>query len=133
MLPTQGSKKRKASQELDPKDRGWDRTTFRVRNIPQQFDRPRLSQTLTELLELEDTSWVKIHSFVSQGFEESHAKVATISFRRRPLALSLPTVEWQLQLGEDSNEEKLFIDTRFNNFTLLAPGEESSEGANTIE
>ena len=127
------SKKRKASQQLEPGDKAWDRATFRVRNIPQQYDRLRLSQTLTEVLDLEDTTHVKVHSLVSQGFGEPRDKVATASFRRRPKSLSEPLTEWEFPLDEDDGSGKLFIDTRFNNFTILSSGESVSQESSPRE
>ena len=133
MASNQSSKKRKASQELEPETLGWDRTTYRVRNIPQQHDRLQLSKAIATALGLEDLASVKVHSLASQGFGEPRDQVATAPFRRHPSKLPGPTKEWQIELKEDDGQGKLFIDTRFNNFTLLSSGESVSEEEQIIE
>ena len=126
------TRKRKASVELLPVRYAWDRTTYRVRNIAQDFDRRKLSEALTKSLELENPSDLKIHSIVSQCFDEPRDKVATVSFRRRPNHLVPSSDEWHVDLSDD-DDECLYIDSRFHNFTPLYSDDSTSRQRPTIE
>ena len=122
MASDHARKRRKLTGQLQVKDLVWDRTTYRIRNIPREFTRPRLSLVVTEVLGVR-ASEVKIHSLASYDYGEPSDKVATVSFRQRPGLLPPPLKEWHFNLVEDDDTGRmlsLIFDTRFNNFTPLS-------------
>ena len=99
----------------------WDRTTFRVRNVPAQFDGARLQQVLANIVDLEEVGDVKVHSLSHDAPDgDQQRKAATVSFRVRPAALAEPSNDWIFRLP-DLDGRSLFIDTHFKGFTPLSP------------
>lgn len=103
----------------------WDKTTFRVRKIPEEFDKDRLLNTIVTLFDLGSPSEAKVHSL---AFSYEHDKVATVSFHNRPVALlkeSLPqeSSSWSFVLPESENGDQIWFDTHFRGFTPLSPTE----------
>ena len=142
------AKKSKITGQGQVKDPAWDKTTYRIRFIPREYTRLRLSLVLTAILgEGLSEAEVKIHSLASFGdvnpyngvaTGEPVDKVATVSFRRRPSSLPPPDEEWHFARFKDDetgHELSLVVDTRFNNFTPLSFLDEAggSEDAEDIE
>ena len=142
--PQKHKRKRETTPPQFPKKpsglAGWDRTTFRVTRIPEEFALPRLSCALEEAFEMEDTLGFKIHSLASDAFDgrEGSHKTSTISFRTRPASLQ-PTVdspkEWKIDLPYTETNQRKYVcvlfDTRFDGFTPLSSVKD--EGRYTIE
>ncbi|KAI9799050.1 MAG: hypothetical protein M1833_004244 [Piccolia ochrophora] len=126
---------RRVASKVASRESAWDKTTYRISNIPTTFDVPHLADTVADVLELESSSDVKIGSLcldaVDQG--DPQHKVATASFRVRPALLSSksegvddtsakPLAEWQFSLPHVEDGE-IHFDIHFHGFTPLSPVE----------
>ena len=101
----------------------WDKTTFRVTKIPEELDKKSLSEVIVPILELDGIDEIKIHSlsFDAVNEEEFNYKIATVSFRVRPILLSPDLNEWEFELPDDNC--RIYFDTHFSGFTPLSPCE----------
>ncbi|MCJ1334586.1 hypothetical protein MMC10_011298 [Thelotrema lepadinum] len=118
---------------------GWDKVTYRITRIPEEFDLPRLSQAIKSLFELEDAMF-KLHSLAIDATDETEprTKVATISFRTIPARLQSSlhhADEWDFDIPlsptDPTNCSRIYLDTHFKGFTPLSPAER--DGEYTIE
>ncbi len=100
----------------------WDKTTFRVGEIPAGFDKDKLLNTIVHIFDLGSPSDARVHSL---AFSYKHEKVATVSFRNRPVALLKESSRWSFMLPENEKENgnQIRFDTDFLGFTPLSPAE----------
>jgi hypothetical protein len=112
--------------------------TYRVRNIPDNYDKDSLCDALCASLQLEQRTGVKIHSLATD-ISRLGRRIATVSFRSEPLRLSShgpsegrwePT-EWKLDLFHPAltHIDSVWVDTHFKSFTPLSPFEKDEEQA----
>ncbi|KAI9892636.1 MAG: hypothetical protein M1814_001329 [Vezdaea aestivalis] len=109
----------------------WDSTTFRVTNIPVEFDSKKLQQVITSLFKLQDKSWVKVHSLASDATDPENrpTRVATVSFREMPQELGTTSTpaeakafDFSLENSQaDEDDQRLDFDSHFHDFTPLSP------------
>ena len=103
----------------------WDKTTFRISRIPEDYDLRCLSDAVKTVFELESSSHFKIHSLASDASDENDdpCRVSTISFHTRPTRL-LPAVddleEWEVDLPSTVTSQRAYarvlFDTHFKSF-----------------
>jgi hypothetical protein len=110
--------------------------TYRVRNIPDNYDKDSLCDALCASLQLEQRTGVKIHSLATD-ISRPRRRIATVSFHSEPLRLSShspsegheePT-EWKLDLFHPAltHTDSVWVDTHFKSFTPLSPFEKDEE------
>jgi hypothetical protein len=113
----------------------WDETTYRVRSIPDIFNKEDFSKAVKDLLELTSDD-LKVHSFACDATRETEprSKVATISFRTRPVSLQSSendSNEWSFGIASSPTNphqrSHICIDKHFNGFTPLSPAEKEEE------
>jgi len=105
--------------------------TYRVSQIPENYDGGSLHDALCTSFHLEQRTGVKIHSFAADVSSPSRRRVATVSFRSEPLRLSShgpsegheEPIEWRLDLVHPTSRhtDSVLIDTHFKGFTPLSP------------
>lgn len=96
---------------------------------------PRLSQALEGLSEFKDNPF-KIHSLAYDASDETEPpwKVATISFRTRPIHMQNPRDDqnqWGFEIPSSLTDptecNRIIFDAGFNGFTPLSPAESGRE------
>ena len=104
--------------------------TYRLRNIPENYDDISLRDALCASLQLEQHTSVEIHSFATD-VSMPMRRIATVSFRGEPFPLTShsplegreePT-QWNLDLVHPTSKQTdlVLIDTHFYGFTPLSP------------
>ncbi|KAI9890869.1 MAG: hypothetical protein M1814_003508 [Vezdaea aestivalis] len=132
-----------SQEQSTPVKSEWDRN-FRIKNIPKGLDKQHLAQILSDVLNLDDTQAIKIHSLATDATEDAdlEKKVATVSFRAIPELLSSSSAESKASLkrgkrfdfgpgiGSDTGRQ-IYFDTSFYGFTPLSAAE--NDHLHTIE
>lgn len=110
-----------------PQGSEWGKTVYRLRGFPSNFGREDLSKAVQEAYHVQPTDF-KIHSLsldVAEGYT-SRQKVATITFRSKPIALhESKNQEWRFEIACPSENNAdvywAYLDTHFRGLTPLTP------------
>jgi hypothetical protein len=110
--------------------------TYRVRNIPDNYDEDSLCDALCASLQLEQRTGVKIHSLATDVSRPGR-RIATVSFHSEPLEFSShnpskgheESTEWKLELFHPTltHNDSVCVDTHFKSFTPLSPFDKDEE------
>ena len=122
--------------ELSPSARpNWDKTTYRISQIPGSLDSENVCSIIREIFKLGEEDF-KLHSLASDVPDQDGKqwKTSTVSFWRRPLLLegSEGTADsWTFEIPSiglsASNRACIHFDTHFNGFTPLSPEENDAK------
>lgn len=107
--------------------------TYRVRNIPDNYDQDSLCDALCASLQLEQRTSVKVHSLATDTSRPGR-RIATVSFHSEPLKFSSHSPfegheEWKLDLFHPTltHTDSVWVDTHFKSFTPLSPFDKDEE------
>jgi hypothetical protein len=95
--------------------------TYRIRQVPFEFDASGLANALARALGLDSASSVQVCSLAVSclPWEISLAKVATVVFSQAPEILKNDHTEWEVQTSIGNIKYDLIIDEHFKGFTPL--------------
>jgi hypothetical protein len=110
--------------------------TYRVRNIPDNYDEDSLCDALCASLQLEQRTGVMVHSLATDVSRPGR-RIATVSFHSEPPKFSSHSpskgheelTEWKLELFHPTltHTDSVLVDTHFKSFTPLSPFDKDEE------